>query len=165
MSKKTGPVLDLVQIAAMTAVLEAAKFLLNALPNVELVTVLLMVYTVHFGTRKAMCSALLFALLESIWWGISIWTVTYFYVWPLLVIVTAMIPKSESAFMYIVLAAAYGLLFGMLCSLTTLVLSGWKAAVAWWVAGIPYDLIHCVSNGIVAAVLFRPLVHALEKLN
>ena len=104
-------------------------------------------------------------LLESIWWGISIWTVTYFYVWPLLVIVTAMIPKSESAFMYIVLAAAYGLLFGMLCSLTTLVLSGWKAAVAWWVAGIPYDLIHCVSNGIVAAVLFRPLVHALEKLN
>ena len=165
MSEKTRPVLDLVQIAAMTAVLEAAKFLLNALPNVELITVLLMVYTVHFGYRKAMCSALLFALLESMWWGISIWTVTYFYVWPLLVIVTALIPKGESAFMYVLLAAGFGLLFGMLCALTTLVTAGWKAAAAWWAAGIPYDLIHCVSNGLTAAILFRPLVHALEKLH
>ena len=164
MNKKTGPVLDLVQIAAMTAVLEAAKFLLNALPNVELVTVLLMVFTVHFGIRKAMCSALLFALLESMWWGVSIWTVTYFYVWPLLVAVTAMIPRSESAFIYVLLAAFFGLFFGMLCSLTTLVMSGWHAALAWWAAGIPYDLIHCVSNGLTAAILFRPLLRALDKL-
>ena len=28
-------------------------------------------------------------------------------------------------------------------------------AFSWWVSGIPYDVIHCVSNTVLVFVLFR----------
>ena len=65
----------MVRIAAMTAILEAAKFALNAVPNVELITLLLIVFTKQFGWKDSLIVSLLFAVIESMWWGISIWRV------------------------------------------------------------------------------------------
>ena len=155
---------DFVRIAAMTAILEAAKFLLNALPNVELVTLLLIVFTLHFKRRMVLCAALLFALIETLWWGISIWTVTYFYVWPLLVLIVSLFSESDSVITFTVISTLFGMFFGMLCALTTLAVSGWNAAVAWWIAGIPYDLVHGFFNGILCLLLFKPLQRALNSI-
>lgn len=154
----------MVRIAAMTAILEAAKFALNAVPNVELITLLLIVFTKQFGWKDSLIVSLLFAAIESMWWGISIWTVTYFYVWPILVFFTAMIREEESVWPYCLLAGGFGLLFGMLCSLVTLVTSGWNAAVAWWIAGIPFDLIHGASNFVICLLLYKPLRKALRHI-
>ena len=33
----------------------------------------------------------------------------------------------------------------------------WETAAAMWIAGIPYDLIHCVSNFVLTLLLYRPL--------
>ena len=159
----TGRVIRrIVWIAAMTAILEVSKFALNAIANVELVTLLFMVFTKQFGWKDTMASAFLFALLESMWWGISIWTVTYFYVWPLLVIIAWFTRKEESVLIQSCISGVYGLLFGLLCSLTTLVMSGLNAALAWWIAGIPYDLIHGISNFILCFLLYKPLIRALS---
>ncbi|HCK89026.1 MAG TPA: hypothetical protein DHW39_09495 [Erysipelotrichaceae bacterium] len=151
----------LVFIAVMTAVLEAAKWALNSIANVELVTLLLIVYTIYFGLSMTMICAFLFAGIECLWWGISIWTVTYFYVWPLLVLLAHMMRRQMDRFKAAVLSCIFGLVFGALCALVTLVMSGWSAAFAWWIAGIPYDLVHGVSNLIIAYLLYEPLMKAL----
>ena len=44
------------------------------------------------------------------------------------------------------LSAAFGLTFGAFCSIVTLIAAGWKAAFSWWIAGIPYDLVHGVFS-------------------
>ena len=36
-------------------------------------------------------------------------------------------------------------------------------AFSWWVSGIPYDVIHCVSNTVLVFALFLPLRRALER--
>jgi hypothetical protein len=36
--------------------------------------------------------------------------------------------------------------------------------VAKWVSGIPFDLLHCGGNFVMALVLFRPLRRLMEKL-
>ena len=154
----------LVMVAVMTAVLEAAKFALNAIPNVELISLLLMVFTTHFGWKDTMNSALLFAVIESIWWGISIWTITYFYVWPLLVLICSRLDDSVSVLFRSFVLGLFGLLFGLLCTFPTLLTAGLSAAVAWWIAGIPFDLIHGVSNFVLCLLLYRPLVHALARI-
>lgn len=154
----------IVLIAAMTAVLEVAKFALNAVANVELITLLVMLYTRKFGWKMSLASVLLFAVLESMWWGVSIWTATYFYVWPILVLVSALTAKTDSVLVNAVIAGVYGLLFGALCSLLTLVTAGWNAAVAWWIAGIPYDLIHGAANFLICLILYRPLYTALDHI-
>lgn len=155
----------LVYIAVMTAILEAAKVALNAIPNVELVTLLVIVFTKHFGWKMTLPAVLIFAFIECTYWGFGTWSVVYFYMWPLLVFLTELVRKQDSLWVYVLLSAAFGLFFGAFCSIATLVIGGWSAAFAWWIAGIPYDLIHGAANLIIAALLFIPLNRALEILS
>ena len=155
----------IVFIAVITAVLEAAKFSLNAIANVELISLLTIVLTLYFGWKCTLPALLLFAGIESMWWGISIWTVTYFYVWPVLILLTWLLRKQMNRFTAACLSSLYGFGFGLLCSLTTFVIAGFSAACAWWVAGIPYDLIHGISNFLIAWFLFDPLMNMFEKLH
>ncbi|MDE6281108.1 MAG: hypothetical protein K2M15_04865 [Oscillospiraceae bacterium] len=37
-------------------------------------------------------------------------------------------------------------------------------ALSWWLAGIPWDLLHGAANFAIALVLFRPLRKLLTKL-
>lgn len=159
----SSPVYRLVCIAAMTAILEVAKFALNAIANVELISLLVIVFTRKFGWRMTMPAVFLFALLECMWWGVSLWTITYFYVWPILAAVTAAV-NTDSAVTNSLISGIFGLSFGALCSLVTLVLNGPGAAVAWWIAGIPYDLVHGAANFVLCMLLFHPLMKALSNI-
>ena len=154
----------IVLIAFLTAILETAKFALNAIANVELITLLIIIFTRRFGVRMMLAVCMIFTVLECLWWGISIWTVTYFYVWPILVLISALTSNVDSPVLNAVIAGVFGLLFGVLCALLTLITAGWKAAAAWWIAGIPYDLVHGIANAIIVLVLYKPLYTALGHL-
>ena len=39
-----------------------------------------------------------------------------------------------------------------------------NTALAWWVSGIPFDLLHCAGNFAMALVLFRPCRQVLTRL-
>lgn len=154
----------IVYIAVMTAIMEAAKIALNPVPNVELITLLVIVFTKQFGWKMTLPAVLIFAFIECTYWGFGTWSIVYFYMWPLLVLLTHLNKNAESIWNYTVLSAAFGLTFGAFCSVVTLIAAGLKAAFAWWIAGIPYDLIHGISNFIICLLLFRPLNNALEAL-
>ena len=154
----------LAEIAAMTAILEAAKFALNAIPNVELVTLLVIVFTRHFGWKKTLPAVLLFALLECMWWGFGTWSAVYFYMWPLLVLLTHLVRKEESVWVFAMLAGFFGLFFGAFSALATVVLFGFRTAFAWWISGIPYDLIHGAANFLICLLLYKPLMRALTEI-
>lgn len=147
----------------MVATLEVAKFALSFLPNVELVTLLIMLYTLYFG-RKIVYVIPVFVLIEGIVWGFGIWWIMYLYLWPLLALITYLFRKTESVIFWAVLAGVFGLIFGALCAIPYFFIGGWSIAVSWWVAGIPHDIIHCVSNVVITLVLFPPLRKALSKL-
>ncbi|MBR3310616.1 MAG: hypothetical protein IKG15_02205 [Solobacterium sp.] len=154
----------LVLLAVETAVLEVAKRALDFLPNVELITFLFIVFTLKTGVKKTLIVSLIFSFIEMMIFGIGTWTMVYFYIWPLLILMVHFLPKNSGRLTYAVTAGAFGLFFGMLCAPVTFVIGGWQAAAAWWVAGIPYDLIHCVSNFIVCFVLFDPVMKAMEYI-
>ena len=44
-----------------------------------------------------------------------------------------------------------------------LFIGGWQMALSWWISGIPYDVIHCVSNTVLTFVLLPPLRDLLER--
>jgi energy-coupling factor transport system substrate-specific component len=154
----------IVYIAVMTAIMEAAKIALNPVPNVELITLLVILFTKQFGWKMTLPAVLIFAFIECTYWGFGTWSIVYFYMWPLLVFLTHLNRKAESVLNFAVLSAAFGLTFGAFCSVVTLLAAGLNAAFAWWIAGIPYDLIHGISNFIICLLLFRPLNQALEAL-
>lgn len=57
----------------------------------------------------------------------------------------------------------YGLMFGGLCSLVYLGFGGIKTAFAWWIAGIPYDILHGISNFVLMLILYRPIRKVLDR--
>ena len=147
---------DIALIGVMIATLEVAKLAMSYLPNIELVTLLIILYTLFFG-NKIYYALAAFVLLEGCLYGFGVWWFMYLYIWPLLAILTNIVKKQQSVWFWSIFSGVYGLFYGALCSITYIFISGFKGAFAWWVAGIPFDIIHCVSNFIICMVLFIPL--------
>ena len=147
---------EITVLALLAAILVAVQVALVGLPNVELVTMLIILATVHLGW-KVMLSISVFIILEGFIYGFGIWWVNYLYVWPILVsIVMALRPYSHPV-LWTVLAGIYGLIFGLLCSVPYFLTGGWAAGITYIIAGIPYDITHCIGNTVFTALLFYPL--------
>lgn len=146
------------------AVLFAAKMAMAGLPNIEPVSLLVMLYAVCFGWR-GLYAVLLYVLLEFAAWGVGLWSVCYLYVWPLLFCLARRLRRMESPFGWAALSGCFGLLFGALCAPVCWIAGGWAAAVSWWISGLPFDLLHGAGNFALALVLFRPLRRWLARLS
>lgn len=154
---------DIALIGVMIATIETAKLAMSFLPNIELVTLLIILYTLTFGKRILLVIPA-FVLIEGCLYGFGIWWIMYLYVWPLLAALVWLFRKNGSVWFWSIFSGAFGLLFGALCAIPYFFIGGAKAAFTWWVAGIPYDLVHCVSNAVLCLILFVPLRRVLQQL-
>lgn len=154
---------ELALIGAFGALLFVAQVALSFLPNIELVSLLVIVYTLVFRGKVVPMLAV-FILLEGLFYGFGLWWLSYLYLWPVLAGVSWLCRKVEGSFSWALISAAYGMCFGALCALPYLLTSGFPAALSYWVAGIPFDLAHCVGNFVAALALYAPLRRALERL-
>lgn len=155
---------DIALVGVMVATLEVAKLALSYLPNVELVTFLIMLYTVSFG-RKTLYAIPVFVLIEGCLYGFGVWWIMYLYIWPLLALITYPFRKQTSVIVFAVISGSFGLFFGALCSIPYFFIGGIHAGFAYWFSGIPFDLIHCVSNVILLLVLWVPLRSVLKHVS
>jgi energy-coupling factor transport system substrate-specific component len=118
---------------------------------------------VVFG-RKALYPIYLYVMLEILFYGIQLWNINYLYVWSLLALGAWMLRKSQSGLTWALLSGVFGLFFGALCAPVYIFSGGFGFAISWWISGIPFDLMHCAGNFVMALVLFMPLRRLLEKL-
>ena len=164
MSKAIFTVKDIATIGVMVALTEAVKWALQSIPNVEMVTLLFMVFAVTYGLKSCIV-ALIFTGVETLIWGPHIWVLMYLYIWPLLIVTAYIMGKRKLPdWCFVFLGGFYGLFFGMICAIPYLFFGGLKVATAWWIAGIPFDIMHCISNTVMALVLFKPLRKAMTMI-
>lgn len=162
-SKQAFAVKDIVICGLFAAVLLVTQVALAVLPNIELVSLLIIVYTLVFG-KKTIPIIYIFALLEGLLYGFGIWWVMYLYVWTILYFIVRLFRQSESSLFWGVVGGFFGLSYGILCSIPYVVAGGIGAGLAWWIRGIPYDLIHGAGNFVVIIILFKPIYRALKKV-
>ena len=163
---------DICLIGIMVAVIEVCKVTMAFLPNIELTTFWLIMFTLFFGKKVAFVVPV-FILLEGCMYGFGTWWIMYLYAWPLLVIITWIFRKQDNVWFWSILASVFGFLFGFFCSLPYAVMGaadgGIRGALyagfTWWVAGIPFDLIHGVSNFVLMLVLYRPIKSLLQRID
>lgn len=154
---------ELVILSLMAAMMLAGQVAMAALPNVEPVTVILMACAIVFGW-KTLYPLYVFVMLEGLIYGFSIWFFNYLYVWLVLVAATVLLRRMESRVFFAVVGGVFGLLFGALCAIPYFFIGGWAMGFSYWVAGIPFDLIHCVSNAVLVFLLLPPLKKLLLHL-
>ena len=154
---------ELVFLALCTAAMFVSQVALSFLPNIELVSLLVIVYT-HAFRRKVLYILYVFALLEGLLYGFTTWWLTYLYVWTIQAGLAWAFRRMESPLGWAVLSGAFGLAFGALCELVYLPIIGPRAALGAWVSGIPFDLAHCFGNFVAALALYRPLSRLMQRL-
>ena len=153
---------ELAELALLCALMVGTKEAMAALPNVHLVTLLIVLGAQLYGAR-VLYPVVGFTVIEIGIYGLGLWTVMYLYVWPLIALLAILFRKTDSRLFWSVFAGICGLCFGAACAVPYLFLGGWRVAVSWWVAGIPYDILHGVSNAVLTFVLLPPLQRLAEK--
>lgn len=161
---------DIALIGVMVAVIEVCKVVLMGIPNVELTTFWMIMFALYFG-GKVFFVVPVFILIEGMLFGFGLWWVMYLYVWPLLAVIAILMRKMDTAWGWSILSGLFGLLYGFFCSFPYLVIgaadgglvAGIQYAFAWWIAGIPYDIIHGVANFVIMLVLYKPIRAVMEK--
>jgi len=154
---------ELTVLAFLGAVLYVSQTAMAFLPNIELVSTLVLVYTLVFG-RKALLPVYVFVLMEGVWYGFGIWWVMYLYVWAILYAAARLLRRCDSPLIWACVTGAFGLAFGLLCSLPYTVAGGVGAGIAWWMSGIPFDIMHCAGNFVLTFILYRPLKKVLGRV-
>jgi energy-coupling factor transport system substrate-specific component len=155
---------ELVSLSLMGAITVAGKELMAFLPNIEPVTLFLLATTLVYGA-KALYPCLVFVLLEGLLYGFGWWFFFYLYVWPILVGVALLLRRwNLSWILWTVVGGLFGLFFGPLSALQSLVVGGWPMAFSYWVSGIPFDVLHCVGNAVMCGLFLKPLTGLMTKL-
>ena len=149
--------------AMLGALTFALKWALSILPNIEPVTLMVMLFGVVFGW-KAIFPVYTYVAAEILFYGLGEWNLFYLYIWLIPMGLGIFLGKMESPLGWAIAAGFFGLAFGALCTPVHLLFGGPAYALAWWIDGIFYDLLHCVGNFVMALLLFVPLRKLVEKL-
>ena len=152
----------MVLFAVLGSMTFAAKYVMSFLPNIEPVSLMVMLFAVVFGW-KWVYPVYLYVMLEILFYGISLWNINYLYIWAVLAVAAFFLRNMRNPLGWALLSGVFGLLFGALCGIVDVFIGGFGYAVAKWISGIPFDLLHCGGNFVIALVLFQPLRKLLEK--
>jgi len=154
---------EMVLFAILGAMTFGAKYVMSFLPNIEPVSLCVMLFAVVFG-RKWIYPVYLYVAMEILFYGLGIWNLNYLYTWAVLAIAARLLRNMESPFGWAMLSGVFGLAFGVLCGIVDVFIGGVAYAVTKWISGIPFDIAHCAGNFVITLVMFKPLRQLMEKL-
>ncbi len=161
--KKALSIREVALFGVLGALTFALQVAMAPLPNIEPVSLLVMIFAAVFGWR-CLYPVYIFVVMEILFYGISTWNIYYLYVWTVLACGAIFLRKSKSTLAWAMLSGVFGLMFGALCGIVDVFIGGFAYAIAKWVSGIPFDLLHCGGNFAIALILFQPLRNVMEKL-
>lgn len=154
----------IVNIAVMAAILLVAQVSISFIPNIELVSFLIIVYTLHDAKSTKWC-ILIFVLVEGLIYGFHTWWITYLYIWYILYFLVLLSKKhTNNKLYYSVLSGFFGLFFGTLSAIPYFIMLGFAGGVAYIIAGIPFDLAHCIGNFVLCFLLFTPMNKIMSQI-
>ena len=160
---------EMIVFAMLGTIMFCSKILLEVLPNIHLLGMLTMTYTVVFR-RKALIPIYIYVMLNGLYAGFNVWWIPYLYIWTILWAITMLLPrnmqKKAKYVVYPVICCIHGLAFGILYSPAQALMFGmnFKMMIAWIISGFPFDIIHGIGN-LFAGMLIIPLSELLIKVS
>ena len=157
---------EMAVFSMLGSMMYASKMIMELLPNIHLLGTLIIAFTIVYR-KKALYPIYIFVLLNGMFSGFATWWVPYLYVWTVLWAAVMLLPKNMNKkiapFIYMAVCALHGFLYGVLYAPAQALLFGlsFEGMIAWIVAGLPFDMIHGVSN-FFCGMLIMPIVSVLR---
>ena len=158
----------MVLFSMLGTIMFCSKMVMEALPNIHLLGMFTMTYTVVFR-KKALIPIYLYVMLNGLYAGFNMWWMPYLYIWTILWAITMLLPKrmpkKVKCIVYPIVCGIHGFAFGTLYAPAQAIMFGmnFETMVAWIIAGLPWDFIHGIGN-FFAGMLVVPLSELIEKL-
>lgn len=159
---------ELTLFAMLGTLMYTSKVIMEAFPNIHLLGVFTIAFTLVYR-QKALYPIYVFVFLTGLFAGFSTWWIPHLYLWTLLwgvvMLLPANIPSKARPLIYMSVCALHGFLYGTLYAPTQALLYGlsFDATLAWIAAGLPWDLVHGISN-FFCGLLIVPIVKILQRL-
>lgn len=148
-------------LSLIGALMFAMQVAMSPFANIHVTDVIIIVTAVFFGW-KVMYPIFVFCMLEGLYWGFGLWTLCYFYLWPILGAAAVLLRKNDSALEWAIVAAIHGITFGAMSSLPYIFIGGWHMAFSMLVSGLMFDIKHCAGNFVLTLLLYTPLMRAMR---
>lgn len=104
---------DIAVIGLLSASITIGKLALSLVPNVEIVSLLFIVYTIVFGVKHSIIISIIFSTTEIFIYGLSTWLLGYYFIWPMLIFITHIVKKTvKDEYGYATIAGLFGLFWG-----------------------------------------------------
>ena len=158
----------MVVFAMLGTLMFISKIVMEPLPNIHLLGMLTMLYTIVFR-KKALIPIYIYVLLNGLFAGFNMWWVPYLYIWTILWGVTMLLPKrmpkGARMVVYPTVCALHGLAYGTLYAPAQALMFGFtlEQTLAWIAAGLWFDVTHCIGN-LCLGLLIVPLSELLHRI-
>ena len=168
-NKALDHIIHLAIFAMLGVIMYISDILMEFLPNVHIVGVLVVVYTVVYRSR-ALLPIYIYVLMNGLFSGFGIWWLGYLYIWTVLwglvMLVPKRLPEKARYVIYTVLCTLHGFAFGLLyLPVQTIYSSDINYLISWWSLGfVTADIYHGIGNCIFGILLIFPLSKLLLKL-
>ena len=173
-SKRFTNSLERLRLLSVFAMLGAVMFisdvLMEFLPNVHLVGVLTVIYTIVYRT-KALVPIYIYVFLNGLFSGFGIWWLAYLYIWTVLwglvMLIPKRLPKMAKGVLCIILCTLHGFSFGLLYAPVQMIYnSDLNYIVSWIAVGfVTADIYHGIGNCIFGILLIIPLSELLARID
>ncbi|MBQ4425291.1 MAG: hypothetical protein II882_06110 [Lachnospiraceae bacterium] len=166
MKRSSRFVREMVMMAAMAAILFLQKEILAGIPNVQLVSFLILLYAKCTGLWRTGIIVTVYVLLDSVFWGSlnPIFTPAQWIGWMLgPLILCTLLKKVEDS---IPLAFA-NVFFAFLYCWVMIIPTAWLIHVdirKYILADIPFEIILAVSAFLPTLLLYEPMIRILRRL-
>lgn len=171
MSTRSGKgitVRELCVFAMLGALMFASKLIMEVLPNIHILGLLIVVYTIAFRV-KALIPMYLWIILNGLFAGFAAWWIPYLYIWAVLWGITMLLPKKMprkvATVVYPLVCCLHGLFFGVLYAPAWAIMDGldFNGMLVWIASGFVFDITHAIGN-FAAGLLILPMSDLLLKL-
>lgn len=157
---------ELILFGVLGGLISVSQIALSFIPNVETVSLFIILFSLIYK-KKAMYIVFVFVIVMGLIYGFGVWWFGYIILWPFLCVMTYKLENVISG-KYLILSlysGTFGLLFGFFYAIPYGIFGGINAGIAYWVSGIPFDIIHGIGNYFIMLFLGEKIFRVVKNLN
>ncbi|MRI68662.1 ECF transporter S component [Gracilibacillus thailandensis] len=150
-------------ISLLAAVCVIGRITFQFLPNIQPVTAIVIITGAMVGALPAICIAIISTYITNLFLGMGIWTIWQMIAWAIIGLLAGVLGqynRKNTMILLTIFAFFAAFIYGLIVNLGTFTFAG--NFVAYYLAGISFDIAHAVGNVIFMILLYPVLARIFQ---
>ena len=169
--KKKLPLSTFLPVVVMVAVGSIGRIVFGFIPNVQPVTVIVVLMGFCYNPESGFLTGALSALISNMVMGQGPWTLWQMFAWGLIGLIAGFLGKIKplgNIYFAVIYSTLAAFLFSIITDTWTVMTLGegmtLASALSVFGAGLLFNIPHAVFNGVLSALLYKPMNKRLNRI-